>query len=184
MKIFSFAFGIINLLMLLIFLSATLLCRLCVDFAFWFVVISFLVWIVLNVALIVLFSILKRNALNLLFFALPLSLWAMMYVLSFFAVPDRLAFFFSLPRIEKDFSSMKSTMSATDSADDSGKFQYAAIMWLEEFLDDYSVIVFDESDNFLELYKAKDEALLKSFGYDIRRVTKLKKHYYRVQIES
>ena len=182
MKRFVFVFALINILMFLIFMSVSWAFRMFYMGAFLFFVGSLCAWILANIALIALRAILKRNVLNLLFAAVPLSLWAVMNVFAFFDVPERVDFFFSFPHIKKEFALN------TTASDDSGKFRtygkYIGIIWAEEFLDDYSVIVFDEDDNLLELYKANDEDLFRAFRYDIRDVIKMKKNYYRIRIES
>lgn len=78
-----------------------------------------------------------------------------MLLIAKYSVPERFDLFFSFPGIQKKLANYLS-----DKEDIRIYGKYVGVIWQKEFLDDYSVVVFDEDDNFFELYKAKDDGLL------------------------
>ncbi|WP_191016338.1 hypothetical protein [Treponema zioleckii] len=181
-KRFLFIFLIPNIMMFLIFLSAFWIIRIFDIVGMLFSVACLFMWGLLNAVLIIVHTVKKRNLKYLFFAIIPVFNWCLMLLFSKYAVPERFDLFFSFPTIQKELSNHLSDKEDNENVRVFGK--YVGIIWEKEFLDDYSVVVFDEDDNFLELYKAKDNELLRTFGYDIRDVLKIKKYYYRVRIES
>lgn len=181
-KRFLFIFWIPNIMMFLIFLSTFYIIRIFDIEGMLFFVSYFFIWILLNAVFIIVHTVKKRNLQYLFFAIVPVFIWCLMLLLAKYNIPERFDLFFSFPSVQKELENHLSGKEDSENIRIYGK--YIGVIWQKEFLDDYSVVVFDEDDNFLELYKAKDDELLSTFGYDIRDVLKIKKFYYRVRLES
>lgn len=154
-KRFLFIFLIPNIMMFLIFLSAFWIIRIFDIVGMLFSVACLFMWVLLNAGLIIVHTVKKRNLKYLFFAIIPVFIWCLMLLIAKYSVPERFDLFFSFPGIQKKLANYLS-----DKEDIRIYGKYVGVIWQKEFLDDYSVVVFDEDDNFFELYKAKDDGLL------------------------
>ena len=171
-----------GIFLLSVLLSFQIMRALSILGALFFIVLLILL-VFSNLAVFVAALMEKRNAKSLLFL-LPLafSVLSSFFILKY-SVSERIALKLEFSRYKSELDDFVRNGTENENIRIFG--DYAGIIWDAGFVDNYSVIIFDENNNLDELYESGDKKLSESFSADrIIHLLKIQDNYFRCNIYS